>query len=79
MKKIFLIGALVASGFFCQNANAQSLLQNLLSGSSISNTSKQSTSDTKQNVGNLIWQSHLFGHWRPHHYSSQPDWRMELY
>lgn len=54
MKKIFLIGALVASGFFCQNANAQSLLQNLLSGSSISNTSKQSTSDTKQNVGNLI-------------------------
>ena len=54
MKKIFLIGALVASGFFCQNAKAQSLLQNLLSGSSISNTSKQSTSDTKQNVGNLI-------------------------
>ena len=54
MKKIFLIGALAVAGFFCQDASAQGLLQNLLGGKTTSSITGESTSDTKQNVGNLI-------------------------
>lgn len=54
MKKFFLIGALAVAGFFCQDAFAQGLLQNLLGGKTTSSITGESTSDTKQNVGNLI-------------------------